>query len=138
MAVIGWKEIYETGIVALDNEHRGLIVQINRLYEALREKKGKDVLSDTLSMLEQYTVDHFRHEEELMAEYHFPGLEEHQEIHRELIAAVQDLKARSTVGSEALAQELLKFLRTWLLEHIMKVDKQYGAFLESRGGRFIQ
>ncbi len=48
MSVIGWKSIYETGIVVLDNEHRGLI------------------------------------------------------------------------------------------EHILKVDKEYGAFLESRGGRFIE
>ncbi|MCF6265302.1 MAG: bacteriohemerythrin [Desulfuromusa sp.] len=138
MAVISWKEIYATGIVALDEEHRGLIQEINRLYEAVRDKRGEDVTEGILTALVAYTVDHFQHEEKLMAEYHFPGLEEHQKIHQELIATVEELKERATSGTEDLARELLIFLRTWLLEHILKVDKEYGAFLESRGGRFIE
>ncbi len=87
MAVIAWKEIYETGIIALDNEHRALVAEVNRLYEAIRDKRGEEVLGDILTMLESYTVDHFQHEEKLMAEYHFPGLEEHQKVHQELIGA---------------------------------------------------
>ena len=137
MAVIAWKEIYETGIVALDNEHRTLVAEVNKLYEAVRDKHGAEVIGDILTMLESYTVDHFQHEEKLMAEYHFPGLEEHQRIHRELIGAVQELKQRADSGTEELAHDFLKFLRSWLLEHILDVDKRYGSFLESRGGRFI-
>jgi hemerythrin len=87
VAVIAWKEIYETGIIALDNEHRALVAEVNRLYEAIRDKRGEEVLGDILTMLESYTVDHFQHEEKLMAEYHFPGLEEHQKVHQELIGA---------------------------------------------------
>ncbi len=138
MAVIAWKSIYETGIVALDNEHRGLIEEINRLYEAVRDKHGETVLADILTMLEKYTVDHFQHEEKLMAEYHYPGLDEHRKIHQELIANIGELKERASSGTEDLAKELLTFLRGWVLEHILKVDKEYGAFLESRGGRFIE
>lgn len=138
MAVIAWKSIYETGIVALDNEHRGLVQEINRLYEAVRDKRGETVLADILAMLEKYTVDHFQHEEALMAEYHFSGLAEHQKIHRELIDEIQEFKKRATTGTEELARELLTFLRTWLLDHILQIDKGYGAFLESRGGRFIE
>ncbi|MDA3904415.1 MAG: bacteriohemerythrin [Desulfuromusa sp.] len=138
MAVIAWKSIYETGIVALDNEHRGLVQEINRLYEAVRDKRGEAVLADILAMLEKYTVDHFQHEEKLLEEYHFSGLAEHQKIHQELIDEIQEFKKRVTSGTEDLARELLTFLRGWLLEHILKVDKEYGAFLESRGGRFIE
>lgn len=137
MAVIAWKEIYETGIVALDNEHKALVAEVNRLYEAIRDKRGEEVLEDILVMLESYTVDHFQHEEKLMTEYQYPGLEEHQRIHQELIDAVQELKRRVTSGTEELSREFLKFLRNWILEHILNVDKKYGAFLESRGGRFI-
>ena len=138
MAVISWKEIYETGIVTLDNEHRGLVQKINQLYEAVRDKRGEEVLGEILTALVAYTVDHFQHEEKLMAEYHFPGLEDHQKIHQELIATVEELKERATSDTEDLAKELLTFLRAWVLEHILKVDKEYGAFLESRGGRFIE
>lgn len=138
MAIIAWKEIYETGIVALDNEHRGLVAEVNRLYEALRDKQGEKILRDILAMLETYTVDHFQHEERLMAQYNFPGLEDHRRIHQELIDAVAEIKIRAETGSEELARELLKFLRTWVLEHIVEVDKQYGPYLESRAGRFIE
>ncbi|MCK4503216.1 MAG: hemerythrin family protein, partial [Desulfuromonadales bacterium] len=126
-----------TGIVALDNEHRGLIEEINRLYEAVRDKRGDEVIGGILVVLEKYTIDHFQHEEKLMAEYHFPGLAEHQKIHQDLIAEIQIFKQKATAGTEELAKELLTFLRGWLLEHILKIDKEYGAFLESRGGRFI-
>ena len=138
MAVIGWKEIYATGIVALDNEHRGLIAEINRLYEAIRDKHGERIIGEILDSLTTYTVEHFAHEEKLMAEYHFSGLEEHREIHQALIVKVKEFRRRADAGEAGVAQDLLKFLRLWLLEHILEVDKQYGAFLESRAGRFIE
>ena len=138
MAIIGWKPIYETGIVSLDNEHRALIAEINRLYEAIRDQRGDEVLGDILKMLEHYTQTHFQHEEKLMSQYGFPGLAEHRAKHRELERAVQDIKAQADLGKHALAQELLKFLRGWVLQHVVEVDKQYGAYLESRAGRFIE
>ena len=138
MAIIEWKSIYETGIVALDNEHRGLLDGINRLYEAVREKRGTEVTADIITMLEKYTHDHFKHEEKLMTEYQFPDIEEHKKIHKELFESVQNIKTQTDTDPEELAKELLQFLRKWLMDHIVRVDKGYGEFLESRGGRFIE
>ncbi|WP_303722313.1 hypothetical protein [Malonomonas rubra] len=41
MALIEWKEIYETRMVALDNEYRTLVQQISYLGEALRHKRAE-------------------------------------------------------------------------------------------------
>ncbi len=138
MAIIKWKQVYETGIVALDKEHQGLVEQINALFEAVRDRRGSEVYSDVVAMLETYVVEHFAHEERLMAEYHFPGLEDHQQEHRNLVAAVEELRKDHTVRDEGAGRELLNFLRTWLLEHIVRVDREYGPFIESRGGRFVE
>lgn len=138
MAVIDWKAVYETGIIALDNEHKGLVREINRLYEAVRDKRGDKITAEILSMLETYTNDHFQHEERLMSDYHYPGLDEHKRKHKELIDTVREMKLRTTINSQGLAVELLHFLREWLMEHILTVDKEYRVFLESRGGRFIK
>lgn len=138
MAVIDWKDVYETGIVALDNEHKGLLREINRLYEAVRDKRGEEVTADILVMLESYTIEHFQHEERLMSEYHYPELDEHRAKHKNMIDTVREMKQRPVVDSQALAVELLRFLREWLMDHILTVDKKYGAFLESRGGRFVE
>ncbi|MBN1958796.1 MAG: hemerythrin family protein [Desulfuromonadales bacterium] len=138
MAVIAWKEVYETGIVALDNEHKALVAEVNHLYEAIREKRGEEVLGEILTMLQKYTVDHFQHEEKLMAEYGFSGLEEHKEVHADLIQSVEDIKQRPSSGTEKLARELMQFLRGWVMAHIVEIDKKYGPFLESRAGRFVE
>ena len=137
MALIEWKPVYETGIVALDKEHQQLVAQISRLGEAILEKRGEEVLAEILAALEEYTESHFQHEEELMQQFGFSGLDEHRQIHQQLRDAVQELKSRSTPGTDGLVKELYKLLRNWLLEHIVEVDNKYGAFLESRGGRFI-
>ena len=137
MPLIAWKEVYETGIVALDKEHQELVAQINQLCEAIRDKRGDEQLDEVLAALVGYTEHHFQHEEALMAEYGYPGLADHQKVHQSLRDTVQEIKAKNVAGNDGLAQELYKFLRGWLLGHIVEVDKKYGAFLESRGGRFI-
>lgn len=138
MAIIKWKPVYETGIVALDKEHQGLVEQINELFEAVRDKRGSEVYADVVVVLETYVVEHFAHEEKLMAEYQFPGLADHQQEHQNLVAAVQELRKDHAERDESAARELLNFLRTWLLEHIVKVDREYGPFIESRAGRFVE
>lgn len=137
MPLIVWKDIYETGIVALDKEHQELVKQINQLGEAIREKRGEELIEEVLAGLVEYTENHFRNEEKLLQEYDFPDLAAHQQIHQDLRDRVQEMKAKSIAGTEGLAQELYKFLRGWLLGHIVDVDKKYGTYLESRGGRFI-
>jgi hemerythrin len=137
MPVIDWRESYATNIVAMDNEHRELIAEINRLYEAIRNKRGEEVLGEIWGTLEKYTVDHFAHEEKLLVEYGYEGVDDHKKMHRDLIQALQELKEKFNSGKEELAPQLLKFLRHWLLEHIVEVDKKYGTYLVARHGRFI-
>ncbi len=138
MTIIGWKEVYETGILALDNEHRELVAAVNRLFEAVRDKRGDEVLTETLGTLEDYVLKHFQNEERLLEQYKYPDIETHRRAHAELIAAVAEMKERSSSEKETLAKDLLKFLRTWILDHIVEVDKKYGPFLEARAGRFVK
>ena len=137
MPIITWKEVYETGIAALDNEHRKLVEQINRLGEVIRDKRNEEVVGEILAVLLDYTENHFQHEERLLQEYGFPGLAEHQEIHQALRNRVEEMKDQYADGHADLTKELYKFLRSWLLGHIVDVDKNYGAYLESRAGRFV-
>lgn len=137
MPLIVWKKIYETGIVALDQDHQGLVAQINLLGEAIREKRGEELQEEILTALVAYTENHFQHEERLMQKYGFSGLAEHQHAHQSLRDVIQLMQRESVAGTEGLAQDLYRFLRGWLLGHIVDVDKKYAAYLESRGGRFI-
>ncbi len=137
MSIIVWRDVYATGINVLDNEHKKLIEQINIVYTAIRDKKGSEVVNDVLAALEQYTIDHFQHEEKLLTEFQYPDLEEHLAKHKELFEALRLKKEQAAADPDKMAAELLKFMREWLMNHILVTDKAYGNFLESRGGRFI-
>ncbi len=138
MSIITWKESYATGINAMDNEHQKLIAQINLLYSAIRDKQADSVIAEVLSTLEQYTIEHFQHEEKLMSDYQYPDLQEHKVKHQDLIGSLQQIKEQENLKTDERAKELMRFLRSWLMSHIIGTDKAYGPFLESRGGRFIK
>ncbi len=137
MVGIEWKASYETRIESLDNEHRGLVDQINRLFQAILNKEVEEQLLPIFDELVTYTKQHFQHEEALLAEYNYPELESQQVEHKQLTQQVLDYRQKLEGGTAVSAQEVMGFLRKWLLEHIVKHDMKYGSYLESRGGRFI-
>ena len=137
MAIIKWKECYETKNACLDSEHRRLVEQINRLFEAMKEHRTEAVMLSIFDELVGYTEQHFKHEEELLETYQYPDLMIHQEQHQKLTREVCAYRSQLEAGEQLSAGEVMKFLRGWLLGHIVESDLKYGAYLESRGGRFI-
>ena len=132
MAIISWKECYATGIERFDQEHQELVASVNRLYEAIRGKTTQDELPAIIEELTNYTLSHFAHEEELMAEYQYPNFEAHLQEH----LALRDRIAEFQKGAEdphQMALQLFTFLREWLLHHIVEVDGLYGPFLREKG-----
>ncbi|MCF6178089.1 MAG: bacteriohemerythrin [Geopsychrobacter sp.] len=133
MAIISWKDCYATGIEQCDEEHRDLVIRINSLYEAIRNKDAVEKLPRIIDDLVKYTLAHFVHEEELMAQHEYPELNEHQQKHADLKTRVEEFKAQLETGDEQLPLKLFNFLRAWLLEHIVEVDQRYASFLKGKG-----
>ena len=136
--MIDWKACYETGVVVLDAEHKGLVTQINCVYEAIRERRTEEVLLSVFDALVDYTHQHFRHEEQLLEDYHCPTLQAHQLEHAELARQVGAFRKTLEGGGELSASKVMSFLRGWLLDHIVKSDIPNGVYLVARGGRFIE
>lgn len=137
MSIIAWKDVYETGIVALDKEHQGLVEQINLLYAAIREKRPDDVMLPIFDRLIVYTKQHFAHEESLLEKYNYADLALQREQHRALTQEVLDYRQQLVTGKRLSAMDVMGFLRSWLLEHIVEYDLRYGPYLDSRAGRFV-
>lgn len=137
MSVIKWKECYETKIDSLDREHQRLVELINQLYEAIRNKHPEDVMQTTFDALLDYTKQHFSHEEKLLEEYNYPELELQREQHQKLAQEVDDYLHKLAEGNIPPAIEVMGFLRSWLLDHIVQSDLKYGPHLESHAGREV-
>ena len=72
--------------------------------------------------LVDYVRYHFAEEEKLMAEHNYSQTDRHAELHQVFVRKVAGfLKKLKTDGSIS-AQDLLSFLKSWLIDHILRED----------------
>jgi hemerythrin len=129
--MISWRETYNIGVDEVDQQHQELVVKLNEFLDACIQQKGKDKIMETLAFLRDYSVEHFRSEEEIMLKYNYPEYADHKKDHDDFVASVLELEA-SIENQGATVVTTLKLNRTltnWLLSHISKSDMKIGQFL---------
>jgi hemerythrin-like metal-binding protein len=97
--------------------------------------QAQSLTGPLLKKLAEYTRNHFSAEEEAMASAQYPGIANHKVLHRNLVKKVEEYIDRHDKGELTLNLHLLNFLRDWLVDHIQKVDKEYGPWLNKHGIR---
>jgi hemerythrin len=129
--VIAWRETYNIGVDVVDHQHQELVVKLNEFLDACIQQKGKEQIMETLSFLKEYTVEHFKSEEELMLKHNYPEYLEHKKDHDDFVASVIELEQGiMTQGATILSTlKLNRTLTDWLLTHISKSDMKIGQYL---------
>ncbi|MGE5604767.1 MAG: bacteriohemerythrin [Bacteroidota bacterium] len=136
MKFVQWiDEKYSVKIQKIDEQHQMLIKIINEVFEAKTNDLGKMAIAGVLKRMTDYAQIHFKDEEVLMAEHVYPELEEHRSAHQYFITKVADFNRGFNLDQDTLTEEMLNFLKNWLLKHIMETDKRYSPFLIERGVR---
>ncbi|NLV26520.1 MAG: hemerythrin family protein [Methanomicrobiales archaeon] len=133
MAFIICDDLYATGIESIDEQHKHLISLLNRMFEALFQKKGKDKLAYVIDEMKKYAVYHFSTEESLMEKAGFTGLTDHCAFHELFTSKVNDFSEKFDLQDEALTAEVTIFLTNWINEHLSMVDQQYVPALKNAG-----
>ena len=127
--LITWSDKYSVNNSLMDSQHKKLIALINELNSAMKEGKGKLILHKIFDELINYTKYHFSNEEQLMKKANYPGLIEHQQIHKDLTKQVIVLQEKYLTDSNLVTFETMGFLKNWLLNHIEGTDKKYSKFI---------
>lgn len=131
-----WDPLMETGIAAIDDDHRELVRQVNELGLAMRRGEGGRLVAELLAFLGRYAQEHFAVEERLMAEAAYPGLGEHRARHeqfrRDLAAHEASFAAGGEVGTPTL--DLHGWVMRWLSAHTLYEDDTFAQFLRERDG----
>jgi hemerythrin len=128
-----WSEKYQVGIGFVDTQHKQLVDIINRLHQAMATGKGKDQLETTLQELIQYTKAHFAAEEKVLESHSYPDFPAHHAEHERLTSVVEEFRRKLANKEVALSVGVMDFLKDWLGNHILGVDKRYAPFLKSQG-----
>ena len=110
-----WSPEYETGIKAIDNDHKTLFAEIKQLAVALVGQQNGAEIDQAITCLENYINDHFGREEAFMINAGYPGTEEHIKSHRSLSRKVTLLrKLHHDEKSTIDPLKLIYFLSNWL------------------------
>ena len=128
-----WNDSYSVGVPALDDQHKKLVGMINRLADchAARSNGSSGAFHEVLSRMFDYTQVHFKDEEDYLQRIGYPRLADHKTEHA---AFVGKMAAFSMAASEGIQDEAAvhRYLKAWLLSHILESDMQYRSFVESK------
>ncbi len=136
---IKWDSSMSMGEKTIDEQHKKLLKQLNKLIKMLSSGVDIGPMRETLGFLKKYSDEHFSYEEEYQARNNFPGLKEHKKMHAEFIEFYnkfkQDFETVYKTGKissfqiETLLKEAKKFLAEWYLHHILVEDRKYATYI---------
>ncbi len=123
-----FSEKFITGIEIVDREHEKLFAIINQtnkiIYSDIMHDKY-DAITNILAELKDYTITHFHDEEEYMKQVGYDGLEAQQIAHQAFIDKIEDIDLNEIDDNQnEYLRSLINFLLCWLVNHILKMDKQ--------------
>ena len=131
--LVQWNRTLRIGIPKVDREHQHLVAIINAFHEVHKSGAGREKVFTALNLLMKYVEVHFEHEEALMEVGHYPGTENHREEHEKLTRQIFDLYARCERGQAQVTDETMEFLKHWLVDHILGMDKEIERYFLCRG-----
>lgn len=133
--LIVWNEKLVTGIGKIDEQHQILVNLFNEANIKLTTTNNNAVFLEEITRnLLSYALYHFETEEGLMQKYDYiensiedadAHVRQHRSFSAKVVAVRNDIKAGILVSRE----DLLSFLNSWLINHILNTDKGLTAFL---------
>ncbi|MBI5178309.1 MAG: hemerythrin family protein [Nitrospinae bacterium] len=136
MPKLEWDESYSVKVGEFNDQHKLLFDYINDLRDSMMGKKGKDTVTKTLNNLLDYTNTHFFNEEIMLYKHEYPDYEKHKAAHDQFLSDIRGFYVRFHAGSadsRLISAEIIAVVTELLQEHILKADKAYAAFLNSKG-----
>lgn len=133
MPYMQWDESYAVGVAEIDAQHRRLFELVNELHDACGAGCDPAPLMRAVEEFTEYTRHHFATEEKYMDEYQYAGRDAHLEEHMACSMRAVDFFGQGLAGDPRLPEELLPFLKDWLVRHVRGTDRGLGAFLNKRG-----
>lgn len=124
MPLVNWDARFELGVEHMDDEHKGLIELMNKLFDLYEQRAGHATQCAALLELERRTIEHFAHEEAYQESIDYPGRVLHRRVHRSLLERLQGYRQEFQSSGE-LSDDFFTFLKLWLSGHIVGVDPKY-------------
>ncbi len=123
-----WQDDYNIGNETIDRQHRYMFDLAN---EIVNPNNDQQKTHHNVLALYHYVREHFKAEAELMKKYGYWDYEEHLKEHTRLSNRLDEISS-GIIRGETSRDEVMGFMRNWLLDHILGRDILLGDFLRQR------
>lgn len=124
-----WKEEYDVGVEHLNVQHKELFNIANKAYEVLKDDfivDKYDKIVQIIEELKEYTVFHFQSEEAYLMDIKYKKFLSHKIEHEEFINKVSSINLSDIDKDQNEGiMDILKFIYSWIDEHILIRDMEY-------------
>lgn len=122
--------IRKTGIEQIDKEHTQLLQSILDICTLSGDEDKNSDIKGLLENLFALGVQHFQHEEKIMAELKLKGIAEHHQAHVKLLQIVENSAGHVIAGRSQVSPSFRRRLVLWLVDHTNEID--YETFVLNR------
>jgi len=130
--MLSWVKDFEIGVEEIDQDHKEIILEFEKLYQLMKEGLGHDYYHDLIAYLIKYVNWHFDHEEKLQESISYPYIDEHKKIHEEFKNSILTI-AKEHENKVITNADLIKiniFLKNWLIHHILIEDRKIADYIK--------
>jgi hemerythrin len=125
MVFMEWGHEYETGIEAVDADHRELVDLINDFHDLLVRGGTRTEIIDLFSVVAANISLHFKAEENAMRRIDYPDYRSHKGDHDRLLEEIDKIAHDYEVGKYLNRQlALATRIRDWFDTHFFDMDKK--------------
>lgn len=129
MQTTTWDPVMATGHALLDDDHRHILGHLAGLEQLSNENRLVSCGLDKYGAFVDFVRDHFSREESLMESLRRDHVVAHRSEHDLFLYQLAHFSRLFGKGDASLHEELLRFLRAWLIGHIMGSDHKLAHLL---------
>ncbi len=133
MAYLDWSDAFSVNVREFDAHHKTLVEKINMLHQSVLDNRGREVQIEIIEKMAAYADLHFSAEEKHMLRLNYPGYQQHKAKHGTFREMTIDLQKRLDLSDTVLTIEILSYLKGWLQDHILVIDKEYSQHFNLNG-----
>ena len=130
---IKWNNKYCVGISIIDEQHKKLFGFLNKTIDAREHGDNIKELKEVLEEMTAYVLEHFETEEAYMIEFDYPECRYHSEEHYRFFSKTMAYFDRVVNGDYHISNELIEYLKQWIVHHILGSDRQYIDCFKTNG-----
>ena len=123
------------GLPEIDRDHERIDLTLQRLSAAVSLDSPDQAAAARGALLAEVAA-HFRHEERLMREIHYPDLTRHHRAHQAFLAGARRIRIRNSRADTFLSSRFVHWaarVQEWFRSHALKEDFRLGqAVLAAR------